>query len=439
MLHKLFVPVCFIAALQVSSAAQPAATHDPAADLKFAVYVSRHGVRSPTGKAAQYNVYSAAPWPAWDVPPGHLTPHGFHLMELFGAFDRMQLTSEGLLHATGCEDAAKITFYADSDQRTQETGKALAKGMLPGCEVNLQFLPEGTNDPLFHFLPSETGVAATSGQGSALATAALLGRIGGSAANPTAAYRTQIAAMDQLLATCGSGTPGEGKRISLLDIPATLADGSGDHLTDYKGPLTIASTLSENLLLEYTEGMDASKVGWGCVDGAKVRSLIDLHTAATDYTQRTRAIARAQASNLLDHIGRALTQAATGKQISGAVAKPGDLALFLVGHDTNLENLSGMLSLNWIEDGRRDDTPPGSALVFELWKDRKSGSYSVRTYFTAQSLEQMRLSSALTLATPPERVPVFLPACGGPDASCPWEKFGTMLHDVIDPKSVIAQ
>jgi 4-phytase/acid phosphatase len=424
--------------LQVGAAAQSGPNHEASGDLKLAIYVSRHGVRSPTGKAAQYNVYSAAPWPTWDVPPGHLTPHGFKLMELFGAFDRLQLASEGLIHPTGCEDASKITFYADSDQRTQETGKALAKGMLPGCDVNLHFLPEGTNDPLFHFLPSETGAAA-SGQGAALATAALLGRIGGSPANPTAAYRMQIAAMDQLLATCGATTPRDGKRISLLDIPATLADGSGDHLTDYKGPLTIASTLSENLLLEYTEGMEAGKVGWGCADGARVRSLIDLHTAATDYTQRTRAIARAQASNLLDHIGRALTQAVSGKQVPGAVARLGDSALFLIGHDTNLENLAGMLNLNWIEDGRRDDTPPGSALIFELWKDRKSGNYSVRTYFTAQTLEQMREASTLTLATPPERVQVFLPGCSGADGACPWDKFAMMLRDVVDPNNVAAK
>src|SRR5208282_4748284 len=79
------------------------------AELKFVVYVSRHGVRSPTGKAEQYNPYSTAAWPAWDVAPGNLTAHGYHLMELFGAYDRMELAGQGLLSANGCEDAAHVT------------------------------------------------------------------------------------------------------------------------------------------------------------------------------------------------------------------------------------------------------------------------------------------------------------------------------------------
>ena len=33
-----------------------------------------------------------------------------------------------------------------------------------------------------------------------------------------------------------------------------------------------------------------------------------------------------------------------------------DRALFLIGHDTNLSNIAGLLNLTWIFDGRRDDT-----------------------------------------------------------------------------------
>src|SRR5208337_864299 len=127
---------------------------------------------------------------------------------------------------------------------------------------------------------------------------------------------------------------------------------------------------------EYTEGMADSNVGWGCVKGSDVRSLINLHTASTDYAQRTPAIARAQASNLLAHILLSMKQAATGKPVAGAISRPADRALYLVGHDTNLENISGLLNINWIADGRRDDTPPGGALVFELWMNPKDNTYS---------------------------------------------------------------
>jgi 4-phytase/acid phosphatase len=422
--------------VSVTTYAQPSASSpdEVDAELRFVVFVSRHGVRSPTGKNLQYDTYSAAPWPKWDVAPGYLTAHGFHLMELFGAYDRMKLASQGLFHANGCEDAAGVTIYADSDQRTRETGKALAQGMFPGCGVSVQFLPEGSNDPLFHPVPANAGPL-----DAALASAAIAGRIGGSPDNLTHAYRTQIASLDNLLANCGAATSAGQKRTSLFDIPAAVSPGTGDHLADAKGPINTASTLSENLLLEYAEGMEVGNVGWGCVDGPKLRELMELHTAATDFTQRTPVVAKIQASNLLDHIDRALEQAATGKPIHGAPGKPADRALFLIGHDTNLENIAGLLNLNWIVDGRRDDTPPGSALIFELWRERKSGNYFVRTYFTAQTLEQMRLSTPLTSANPPERIPVFIPSCSREDFSCAWPAFSTAVRQVVDPRNVIAK
>ena len=264
-------------------------------ELKFVVYLSRHGVRSPTGLPAEYNPYSLAPWPAWDVPPGYLTAHGYKLMKLFGAYDRMELAKEGLLSPSGCEDASKISFYADSDERTRETGKAIAEGLLPGCPVPVKFLPEGTNDPLFHYHPTPAQLGATT---PIQAAAAIAGRMGGNPANLAEAYRPQLKALDKILATCGTASPSQSKRISLFDVPATLAPGSGGHVAELRSPLNTASTLVENLLLEYTEGMDASKVGWGCVDDGKLRSLMALHTAATDFTERTTIMAQIGASAL---------------------------------------------------------------------------------------------------------------------------------------------
>lgn len=417
----------FLIAFSVAAQTAPQTSKSPDAELKFVVYVSRHGVRSPTGKAEKYSSYSIAPWPTWDVAPGYLTAHGYRLMEIFGAYDRMKLASQGLLSATGCDDAAHVTIHADSDQRTRETGKALAAGLFPGCTVKVQSLPEGDNDPLFHSISAGVGKPDP-----ALAAAAISGRIGGDPNNLTNAYRTQLAALDKVLATCGAGASPKTKRTSLLDIPAKLAPGDDDGLTKLKGPLNTASTITENFLLEYTQGMDASSVGWGCVDGDKLRSLIDLHSAAADFAGRTKAIARMQVSNLLDHVRRAMEQSVTGKPVSGAPGAPADHALFLIGHDTNLTNIAGLLDLTWIVDGRRDDTPPGAALIFELWKTRVTGNYSVRTYYSAQTLEQMRSASKLTLDDPPQRVPVFLPGCSAEDFSCPWPSFVKTLDQAVD-------
>ena len=58
----------------------------------------------------------------------------------------------------------------------------------------------------------------------------------------------------------------------------------------------------------------------------------------------------------------------------------------------------------------------------------------MRTYFTAQTLEQMRSSTMLTLSSPPERVPVSLPGCSGKDFSCPWPAFAQTVQKAIAPR-----
>jgi len=417
--------VCLLGAkapLFAQNSTQPSKNRD--AELKFVVYLSRHGVRSPTGSVAQYNLYSAAPWPQWSVPPGYLTPHGYQLMQIFGAYNRMLLSGEGLLSATGCEDAAHVTIYADSDQRTRETGKALAAGLFPGCAPEVKGLSEGTHDVLFHPLGTHHGTLDP-----ALAVAAIAGRIGGDPNNPTDAYRAQLVELDRILGHCGNDVASADKqqapaanRQSILDIPAKLDSVSHDHLGELRGPLSIASTLTENLLLEYTEGMSATNVGWGCVNGANLRSLLDLHTAASEISQRPKLIARVQAANLLRQVSLSLSQAATRKLHAGVIGRVDDRALFLIGHDTNIASIAGLLDLHWIADGRRDDTPPGGALVFELWQSAAAG-YSVRLYYSTQTLEQMRSATALSKENPPVRVPIFIPSCSRSDFSCSLQDF----------------
>jgi 4-phytase / acid phosphatase len=89
--------------------------------------------------------------------------------------------------------------------------------------------------------------------------------------------------------------------------------------------------------------------------------------------------------------------------------------------------------LTWLIDGRLDDTPPGGALVFELWKKNGQPGYSVRTYYTSQTLDQMRNATPLSLTTPPERVPVFIPGCSQADQSCDWAAFQATVQSIIDP------
>jgi 4-phytase / acid phosphatase len=405
---------------------------EPAGELKFVVIISRHGVRSPTGKVDLLNQYSSQPWPRWSVPPGYLTEHGARLMTLFGVYDREFLHTQGLFSASGCEDVGHVTVVADSDQRTRESGKALAAGLFPNCPVPVHALAEGTHDPLFHF-SSRPGDADR-----LLATAAVSGRIGSNPAGLTDAYRKQFEEMEAVLtgceraASCMSAVAVTPK--SLFDIPSTIELGSGDHLTELRSPLGMASTMAENFLLEYTEGMKASQVGWGHVDINMLRELMQLHTASSDIERRTEFVARAQSSNMLVHVLDSMKQEILEKPVAGALSKPGDHLLILVGHDTNLANISGALGLSWLIDGRRDDTPPGGALVFEVRQQAGRSNYRVTAYYAAQTLDQMRNASALTMDAPPARANVFIPGCSKSDADfpCDWSDFQKIVIAATD-------
>jgi len=407
-----------ILALALLAARPAGAAGGEEAKLEYALILSRHGVRSPTWDTARLNEYSTQAWPDWGVAPGELTGHGRAGVKLMGAYYRAWLSKAGLLGAGACHDAARIYIRADRDQRTRETGRAFAESLLPGCEIPVSAEAVG-KDRLFG------GVGKPDPELSAKAVRERLGP-------PAAALARYAPAFDALaLILTGGGTALRTVKRAALDA---RADRGG---TDIPPPLAAASTLSEVFLLEYAEGMPQSALGWGRLTREKLLQVLELHTAYADLARRTPYLARARASNLLAHILASLEQAASGKPAPGALGKPGDVLAVLAGHDTNLSNLSGMLNLSWRVPGHApDDTPPESALLFSLWRERDTGTWFVKVEFVTPSLDQMRRLEPMTLASPPARVPLPIPGCGSPRAGggCSWPAFRTAMQAAIDPE-----
>ncbi len=417
-----------IASAQDSVAAGP--------KLKFIVILTRHGVRSPTWTLPALNQYSAEPWPDWGVAPGRLTPRGRELMTRFGSYYRRYFAANGLLHSTGCEEAGHVRLLADAESRTLETGDALAAGMMPACGIRTQTVGDG-KDPLFSPLAAGIG-----NPDRALAAASISGRIG---ANPDALVRLYQAAFDtlhEILFGCVPNAPcpaeeKPGKR-SVLKEPSSLEASKGDHAADLRGPLRIGSTLSEDFLLEYVNGMEGKDLGWGRLNAGKLLEIMRLHAAYADLARQTPYVAHLQGSNLLSHVLRSMEQAVKRSTVTGALGEVGDRVLVIVGHDTNISNIAGMLGIDWLLDGYQpDDTPPGSALVFELWQ-KGEREMTVSTYYLAQSLEQMRKALPLTPEAPPLKSPIFVSGCSTADQkmTCPWNAFQHTLENAIDPAFV---
>ncbi len=386
--------------------------------LKLVVILSRHGVRSPTWTPARLNTYSALPWPKWSVAPGVLTSRGYELLKRFGAYDRAVYASAGLLSAQGCADASDTYIWADTDQRTIASGHALAESLYPGCAPEVHSLAEGENDPIFH--PIADGVSPEVAE---TAFAQLSQRIAAMPMDPTNQLVTEL---QRVLLGCkpeADCTPAHAPEMTLTGKTAA-SRGAGDRFVSLKGPIPLGSTFSEDLLLEYSDGMPMSSVGWGHVDEAELSRLLALHSIYFDLIHQTPAFAKAEASSLLTRITNTLAQGATGKAVEGAKGKPGDKLVIFAGHDTNIAGIGSLLGLRWYLDGRDEDTPPGTELYFELWQSA-DGSYSVRTRIAMQTLHQLRELSPLTVADPPAMQTLTPAGCTARDGGCRWQEFLT--------------
>jgi len=341
-------------------------------------------------------------------------------MKIMGVFYRDWLSSEGLLDKAGCSQSSQTYFWADTDQRTVETARALAEGILPGCEIEPHAHEAGAKDPLFQ--------AAEAGPGKLdpkLALAAIAGRIGPDLNALVQVYRPELQVLQRLL----NGNAKAAK--SIFDEPMALTATQGN--VSMTGPLALASTLTENFLLEYTDGLDGERLGWGRLSTDDLQQLLLLHTAYADLMRRTPYLAQVRGSNLLHHVLLTMEQSATGKPTKGALGPRGARLVVLVGHDTNLSNLSGMLDLSWtLPSHQRDDTPPGGALIFSLWKST-NGEYLVRVQFVAQTLAQMHKATPLTIKDPPIIANLFLPGCSQATDGypCTWPAFSQIAKRSI--------
>jgi 4-phytase/acid phosphatase len=392
-------------------------------ELKYVVIISRHGVRSPTWTSDRLNQFSADPWPDWGVPPGYLTARGRTLVTLMGAYYREWLAAENLLARNGCEPPGRVYVWADTDQRTLESGRAIAEGLQPGCGVQVHSLLNGESDPLFD--PIEAGLAKPDLEAAAKAVRDRIGLPGNEFLER---HQPTFALLQQVL------TGGRAAKEMPFTTPSGIDVAMSGGTIDLEGPLRTASTLSENLLLEYANGFPDSQLGWGRLNAETLARVLELHTTYAELMRRTPYLARVRGSNLLAHVLRSLEQAATGGTIPGAMGERDNRVLIVAGHDTNLSNLSGMLGLSWkLEGYPPDDTPPGGALVFSLWKETGTRRHVVQTRYIAQTPEQMRQADRLTLTSPPASQNVSPAGCdpASVDTGCPLEIFERVLQQAI--------
>lgn len=366
-----------------------------AATLERAVVLVRHGVRSPTATAERLKAETGYDWPVWGVAPGEMTAHGAEALSTMGAFLAGRYQELGILPHAGCGSRGGVAVWADNaDNRTRQSGQVLAGQLAPGCGLYANWQTAPGHDPVFDAV--------------------------GSGAEPVDQGRT-MAALDAALA---APLPGPVSRaLALLqghfDPGGCSAGGAtclmGPNRAKWKnampsvsGGLPKAATATENLLLVYEEGFPPGQIAHAQSE-ADARDLLTqvlpVHVYETLMTRRQPDVARARGAVLAQLV------------IEGLV-KPGPSVLVLAGHDSNLDALSSIFSLDWQFPDQPDPTAPDTALAFELWR-QADGQQELRTFLFYQTPDQVRHRLTLQNGGRPHVMEVRSVACGGVPGTCP--------------------
>lgn len=360
----------------------------PDLTVENAVLLMRHGVRPPTHEPALDPAVAPDVWPVWEVPDGYLTPHGAQAITLLAAYDRQMLAAKGVLPASACPAAGAVEIYADVDERTVKTGEAFAAGLAPGCNIAVGHSttkPDKLFSPLDE--PDKNFDAPAAAQ-------QMLAAAGGDINKPVSENAALFQKMQDALEPGGK---------AFLQLPASLKIKDPHKLPKLAGPITVGASGGEDFLLEYLDGKPMSDVGWGRVNKADVAALLALHPLNYIITARPAYIA--------NH-----TAAPMAARILAALSAPGKKFTVLVGHDTNIADLGGMLGLHWQLGGYpADDPPPGGGILF-LFSHGSAGKQYVTAFYQVQEMDQIRDLTVLSLKNPPALQAVPIPGCGNSTA-----------------------
>lgn len=448
-------------ALAAPAAAQTVADAGDDTTLEQIIFFGRHGVRSPTATAATRATYAVDPFPDFGVPPGYLTPHGREAAGLLGSYFRAYLLHERLLTGNARLDLANSHYRANSIQRSNVTAAEFGAGLIPGITIPVHSYPLGQVDPVFDPLGgnvatvdparAEVEVKGVFGDGSALAPAFGVER---------SFFRSVLFAYPQGLQPPPATPAG---LVDAMSVPFLLSAGTTNLVTGnvIAAPgLDLATNAVDPFVMEYADGLPLDQVGWGRLSPDAVSMGTRFVTLALDVVMRTPYLARVQSSNAASHILRSMEQAVRGERVRGAFGDAWSRTIVVVSSDAFVAGLAGLLRLHWALPGYQPDyCAPGGALVFELRRSRRTRRHVVRAYYTAQTLDQLRNLTRLTLEAPPATMQLRIPveadgadpdswhdggsrgAPGAGQESAPtldvgFDEFRALLQRAIDRRSV---
>lgn len=403
-----------------SAGAAAADAPAPALKLDKAVLFLRHGIRSPNQSPAELAKSSTRPWPEWPVAPGELTEHGAAMMRSLGGYYRQRYVADGLLPAQGCPEPGTVAAWANNgSRRIPQSAQALLDGLFPGCELRAASAPPSAADPVFH-------PAAACPANPRKAVATVLRAAGGdlSTSGVTRKVRPGLKRLQEILQVRVPGNCAHGARACGLDELANDLVESPDG-PKLEGSLKLATTVGENFLLEYMEGLPERDIAWG--EATAVEALAPLLAPRNLYLRllhKTPYIAAHEGTPLARAVLAALDDDGSAAPVSAS------RLLAFVGRDIELAALAGLLGMDWSLPGQPDEHGPGVTLAFERLSSPADRRRYLRVTLYYQTAAQLRSGAALDLDHPAGRIPLKIPGCESDalDGACPLPKVRSLLQ-----------
>src|SRR5262245_18148379 len=444
MTHRLRLRVLLVCVLVALAAALPLRAQTPRTDddssLEQIIIFGRHGVRSNAVPTSTIAPFASRPYPEFSVPPGFLTPHGAQAEVLLGAYYRQYLLAERLLTGRANDDARASYFRANSIQRSNISAASLAAGLFPGASVPVHSFPLGEPDPIFDAIAA--GVATVDGARAAREVAGIFNQ----GAAVASAYSGELSLIRSVLfdypRTTEPPPPTPPGKVDPTALPIPLtANTTGVATANVINIGGVITTLlaADPFVMQYAEGLPLDQVAWGELSLNELSQQTRIITLAFDLEMLSPYLNQVQSSNAAAHVLRTMKQAVTGDRVAGAFGTPRTRVVVVNSSDAYVAGLAGMLGVHWLLPGyQRDYCAPGGNLVFELRQSRRSGRHFVRVFYTAQTFDQLRELTPLTLEHPPATQQLLVPngSRSRTDLDVSFRTFAELLEKAINPNFV---
>lgn len=386
--------------------------------LEQVVVFSRHGLRAPLASpTSTLGKVTPNQWPKWDTPASYLTSRGGVLESYFGHYFSEWLVDNKLFVDNRCPTDKEVYIYTNSLQRTIATGQYFAVGAFPGCLVPVVHKEKlGTMDPVFFPVIRDDSPAFKQAAIASMNDTAGPNGIDGLNNQLRDAYQD----MANVINYSASSNCTTDKQCDFI-APATqfiIEKGKEPGLT---GPLRTGTSIADAFILQYYEGSPLQDVAWGHIKTPQqFEQLVAIKEHYNTVLFGSPVVAKHVAANLVSYIDHSFADGDDNIKFT-----------FLTGHDSNVASLFSALQIKPYQlPNQFETTPIGGKVVFEKWRDNRSGEALMKIEYFYQSTDQIRHLTELNRDNPPQKVVLEMQNC--PTNAMGFCSFTTFKHVMGD-------